>query len=440
MTSAIPTTPNVILTPLKAATPASGGSLDVLVRVQAPDEPVDRPIRPAMRLALVVDRSGSMAGQPLVEALRCTAHIAGRLSNRDQVSIVVYDDSVNVIAELQPAGDSARFERLLAGIQEGGSTALYDGWEAGARQLKGGPADSLSRVILLSDGQANAGLTDPGEIALQCRDAFERGISTTTVGLGHGFNEDLMIRMARAGGGQQYYGQTAEDLFDSFDSELQLLEALYARQIGVKLSAGPGVIVEPLSLVEQDASGFYPLIDLAYGAEVWLLVRLHLGACSDASRALLAATVAAVGVDGQPIDAPAPMLQLPVIDAAAFASLPRDELVSRRAAEVQMANAAEQIRQHLMHGRLGAANAVLNSLEAVVEGHPWLKEKLQAMRDLTHSDQYMAQKEFAYSSRRLSSRMVARSEAVFSADETAQVDIPAFLRRKAAEGKGRRQP
>lgn len=62
-----------------------------------------------------------------------------------------------------------------------------------------------------------------------------------------------------------------------------------------------------------------------------------------------------------------------------------------------MANAAEQIRQHLMHGRLRAANAVLKSLEAVVEGHAWFKEMLQAMRDLPHSDQYMAQKEFAYS-------------------------------------------
>jgi Ca-activated chloride channel homolog len=440
MTQLSSNTPQIVITPVRAAAPATGGALDVLVRVQAPDAPAEAKPRPPLRLSLVVDRSGSMAGQPLQEALKCASHIAGRLSTRDQVSIVVYDEHVNVIAELQPAGDAGRFERLLSGIADGGSTALFDGWEAGARQLQGPSAETVSRVILLSDGQANAGLVDTDAVALHCRDAFEKGISTTTVGLGRNFNEDLMIRMARAGGGQQYYGQTADDLYDSFDSELQLLEALYARQVQVKLVAGTGVIVEPLAAAPVDALGQIALNDLAYGAEVWLLVRLHLGACGDASRRLLAVSASALGVDGVALEMVSPMLDLPVVDAAAWASLPQDELVLRRAAEVKMANAAEQVRQHLMQGRLDAAHAVLKSLEGLVEGHPWLKDKLEHLRELTQRDHHLAQKELAYSSRSLESRMVAKFEGDFVADETMRTDIPAYLRKKSTEGRGRRRP
>ena len=95
---------------------------------------------------------------------------------------------------------------------------------------------------------------------------------TTTVGLGRGFNEDLMIGMARAGGGLQYYGQTAEDLYDNFDEELALLQSLYLRQLHLKLTPADGVIAEPLGVVEVMPNGQYRLSDLAWGAESWLLV------------------------------------------------------------------------------------------------------------------------------------------------------------------------
>jgi len=245
--------------------------------------------------------------------------------------------------------------------------------------------------------------------------------------------------MARAGGGQQYYGQTADDLYDSFDSELQLLESLYARQVRLKLVPAAGVIVEALSQRGAEQDGAFILNDLAYGAEVWLLARLHVGPCGDAERALLAVTATAMGVDGTPIEAVSPLLQLPAVDAAALAALPADELVSRRIAEVRMANAAEQVREHLMHGRPQAAQAVLKSLEALVEGHPWLQDKLDQLRQLTQEDRFMAQKELAYTVRHLQSRMVSKLETPFEADETMRTDIPAYLRKKSSEGRGRRR-
>ncbi|MHB8949871.1 MAG: vWA domain-containing protein [Rhodoferax sp.] len=231
------TQPTIVLSPRKSAiSPDQGGAIEVLVRVQAPDQPDDDKAKVTpKRLALVVDRSGSMHGQPLTEALRCVTHIANCLTPADQLSVVVYDDKVNVLVPLSPMKSPDFVRQALANIESGGSTDLFGGWEAGARQLEGDVASIISRVILLSDGQANHGLCEITEIEKHCSAMLAHGVSTTTVGLGRGFNEDLMIAMARAGGGQQYYGQTADDLFDSFDEELQLLQALCLRKLELKL-------------------------------------------------------------------------------------------------------------------------------------------------------------------------------------------------------------
>ena len=164
-------------------------------------------------------------------------------------------------------------------------------------------------MILLSDGQANPGLVDPAEIQQHCsRWLADHDIATTTLGLGRGFNEDLM---ARAGGGQQYYGQTAEDLFDGFDEELSLLQALCLRKLRVKLIPGVGVIAEPLGLLRHIPDGTNSLSDLAWGNEAWLLERLHvMGMISNeatapvagmAQRLLLGVTLQAEWLEGSPV-------------------------------------------------------------------------------------------------------------------------------------------
>lgn len=218
--------PTIVLSPRKPAISAQGGVLEVLVRVQAPDQPerAKAAVR-TKRLALVVDRSGSMSGEPLTQAMRCVTHIANCMTSADQLAVVVYADQVNVLVPLASVNSPEVVRMAVANVESGGCTDLFAGWEEGARQLEGGMDATIARVILLSDGQANRGLCEVSEIEKQCARLLARGVSTTTVGLGSGFNEDLMIAMARAGGGQQYYGQTADDLFDSFDEELQLLQA-----------------------------------------------------------------------------------------------------------------------------------------------------------------------------------------------------------------------
>ena len=433
----------VLFSPRKSAIPSQGGVLEVLVRVQAPDQPAQSTatITPK-RLALVVDRSGSMEGQPLTEALRCVTHIADCLTPADQLSVVVYDDKVNVLLPLAPMQSPAVVRQRVANIQSGGSTDLFGGWEAGAKQLEGGMASTISRVILLSDGQANHGLCEITEIEKHCSALLARGVSTTTVGLGRGFNEDLMIAMARTGGGQQYYGQTADDLFDSFDEEFQLLQALCLRSLDLKLIPAAGVIVEPLGLVQQNPDGSYRLSDLAWGAECWIMLRLHLSQSNMGNmgntRDLLAASLQATTLDGQNVTAHAAMLSLPVVEDIAFQALPADSAVHDRLQEVEFAQTSQALRTLVQNGDARAARKLLKDLEVRFAQHPWLHDKLQRLRELAERDPEMMGKEVRFSAMRMSSRLAAKSEARYSADETDQA-MPAFLRKKSQEGKGRKQ-
>jgi Ca-activated chloride channel family protein len=451
--AAIPSA-TLVLSPICAAYPQAGGTLDVLVRMKAPARPAEDPFAPTarrvpLRLALVVDRSGSMDGAPLTEALRCVNHIAARLQPVDHLAVVLYDNHVLTPVPLRPVASAAAVAAALAGVESGGNTDLFAGWEQGARQLESAQAQVLSRVILLSDGQANHGLVDPAEIQQHCaRWLAEKGISTTTVGLGRGFNEDLMVGMARAGGGQQYYGQTAEDLFDGFDEELALLQALCLRQLRIKLIAGAGVIAEPLGLVRQNPDQTFTLSDLAWGAESWLLVRLHIAGMvsNDAAlpvvgmdqRALLSVALQAERLDGSPVAIASPVLALPGLDAKALEALPKDELVAQRLLEVQFGETGAQVRERLGQGDHKGAEKLLERMEAGAIGHPWLEEKVQRLRDLARRDAVMAQKELHYSRYRMASRLSSDEVVLRYADETAASEKPSFLRRKSSEGKGRK--
>lgn len=430
--------PTILLSPLKSAIPAQGGAVDIMVRVQGPEQAeADKTKVTPKRLSLVVDRSGSMSGQPLREALKCVQHIAECMTPQDRISVVVYDDNVKVLMPLGPVISPGGLQRLLETVDSGGSTNLFGGWEDGAKQLEKGLDSSISRVILLSDGQANHGLLEQDSIEKHCREWLAKGVSTTTVGLGSGFNEDLMIAMAKAGGGQQYYGQTAADLFDSFDEELSLLQALCLRQLSLKLVPAQGVILEPLGVFDQNADGTYQLSDLAWGAESWLAVRLHVSpTAAGQSRDLLAATVQGKTLDGQLITVHAAMLSLLSLDQTAYDALRSDEAMERRLQEVDFAKFSLELSRLVNAGNLSAARSLVKELEKRFGEHPWLQAKLTRLRELAQRDPEMMSKEARFSSRKMSKRLVANVEVAFSSDET-NSDMPAFLRKKSEEGKGR---
>ena len=429
-------TPQIILNPRRPAVLAGFQStLDVLVRVAAPEAPPSvGHSRAPLHLSLVIDRSGSMAGQPLDEAKKAAAFVINGLTRGDRASLVIYDDTVDTRVPLHGAEDRDRLLRAIEGIQSGGMTNLHGGWFAGAETLA--PAvsrETISRVILLSDGCANKGLTDPVAIQRQCAELASAGVTTSTYGLGRNFNEDLMIGMARAGLGNTYYGQTAEDLMDPFSEELALLNATCARRLELQLATAPGVQAVVLNDYPRTADGSSQLPDLAYGGEAWALVRLTVPARLEGASpaALLSAAIRYTDMAGEPRAVQPCALSLPAVPAAAYGVLLEDALVIRRASELEAARLLVQARAAARHGDWDQVQALLASANKLGADNPWLKDVVRELQQLAdRRDDAMFGKEGAYTSLRMSTRLAAPAESATPGAEQAS-----YLRRKSAQGK-----
>jgi Ca-activated chloride channel family protein len=155
--------------------------------------------RQPLRLALVLDRSGSMGGPKLENAKRCAAWLAGRLRGADELALVNFDDEVRLLA---PLGSPEAAAQVIPHIRSGGSTNLSGGWLKGVEQLRGAGSTFLSgKVLLLTDGLANVGISDSATLVELTRNAAGAKVGTSTVGFGDGFDEALLTAMADAGGG-----------------------------------------------------------------------------------------------------------------------------------------------------------------------------------------------------------------------------------------------
>jgi Ca-activated chloride channel family protein len=217
-------------------------SLELLLNFQAimPEKPQRLPLN----LSIVIDRSGSMAGQPLKQAIAAAKLLVTQLMATDILSIVIYDDQVETLLEPQPLTDKDHAHRVLSRISAAGCTNLSGGWLKGCELVKRhATAHCLNRVLLLTDGQANVGVKDSKVLIEAAQQKQREGISTTTLGFGNHFNEDLLIGMAQAGAGNFYFIQSADDMTAVFRIELESLGTIAAKDLMVRLQPAPGVTI-----------------------------------------------------------------------------------------------------------------------------------------------------------------------------------------------------
>lgn len=190
------------------------------------------PDRPPINLSLVLDRSGSMGGTPLEEAKRAAARLAGYLGDGDRLAVVVFDERVDTIFGPDAAdGEAAR--HAIEQVYPGGTTNLSGGWLEGRTHVQSGLVDGTNRVVLLTDGQANVGITEPGRLAELARGAQQERVSTTCIGFGPHFNEDLLRAMSDAGTGNFWYIESEDQMTSVFDEEIEGLVSLAAQNLKV---------------------------------------------------------------------------------------------------------------------------------------------------------------------------------------------------------------
>ena len=429
--------PTLIVTPRRAALLAGhDNELDVLVRVQAPPAPVELSKRKPLHLAVVIDRSGSMAGRPLEEAKRCAEFLLGGLDHDDRYTLVVYDDEAQTLHPPLPAVGKETVREALRGVDVGGMTNLHGGWFQGVDNLSPHVRDdAISRVILLSDGCANRGLTDADAIYAQCADFASAGISTSTYGLGDNFNEELMIGMARHGQGNAYYGRTADDLLDPFREEFDLLNALFARRLRLAVEPAAGVDVKLQNDYVADGRNAWLLPALAFGGEAWAVLRLRVPAsqATEASRPLLSVSLRYTSLDGEPRTLEPRELALASLPAAAYGAIAEDELVMRRSDELEVAALQSRAREAAGRGDWSGVERSLKHAERIGQRNPWVAVAVGELRQLAARREEAAfSKEAAFSSHRMSSRLAPRVEI---ARPDAQGDAPSYLRRKSAQGR-----
>ncbi|MBD2122515.1 VWA domain-containing protein [Trichocoleus sp. FACHB-262] len=229
---------------------------NVLLRFRA-DTPESA--RRQLNLSLVIDRSGSMAGAPLHHALKAAESVVDQLEPEDTLSVVVYDDAVDTAVSPQSVTDKAGLKTAIRRVQAGGITNLSGGWLKGCEYVKAHlDPQKINRVLLLTDGHANMGIQDPKVLTATSGQKAEAGIVTTTLGFAQGFNEDLLIGMARAANGNFYFIQSIDEAAEVFSIELDSLRAVVGQNLLVTLELAAGVsLVDTLSLakVSQNDAG-----------------------------------------------------------------------------------------------------------------------------------------------------------------------------------------
>lgn len=231
---------------LIAAGTASSRYLLASIRVPAGKQRARTPVN----LTLVLDRSGSMAGAKIAETLSAAAQALRLLRENDHFALVVYDDVIDVLADYGPATSDrlAQAGRLLRQVNARNGTALFDGWIAGCREAaKGVRADTVSRVLLLTDGQANEGETNPAVITRHASELRERGVNTSTLGFGADFNEFLLGPMADAGGGHFHFVEGPGDVDRVMQQEVGDSLEVVARETRLIIEAPAGVSLESLN-------------------------------------------------------------------------------------------------------------------------------------------------------------------------------------------------
>lgn len=220
-----------------------GGTAYLLVRLQASVPSTVE--RPPVNLALVIDRSSSMRGPRIAHAVEAASQVVQNLDSRDRLSVITFDSSARLVFGPATLTDDAKSTllRALADIRTGVGTNLAAGIKKGSEAIRSGYVrGAISRLVLLTDGQPSVGTTSPVRLMAMSEKEAARGVTITTMGLGEGFDDELLAELAAHGRGGFHYLANAADIPGAFGRELAGVFAIAATGTELKLRPAEGIL------------------------------------------------------------------------------------------------------------------------------------------------------------------------------------------------------
>ena len=238
--------------------------VEAKVRAAAPPESANASVR---NIVFVLDRSGSMAGEP-IQALRQAMSVAlGSLAERDVVSVILFGSEVETLLESKRRDQIGDLDALLAKIEPAGGAALYDALNQGAAQLRRYASTStINHLVLLTDGPATKGPRERDDFTRLAELFAREGFTLSTIGLSDEFDEDLLVAMARIGNGHFRYAAQPAKLVEAFQAEIAPLRTPLAQDVVLTLDFAYGcdeiesVGWRPAAITERTAAYRFPFL------------------------------------------------------------------------------------------------------------------------------------------------------------------------------------
>jgi Ca-activated chloride channel family protein len=255
-----------------------------------------------VNLAVVIDRSGSMKGKRIANAIDAARGMVRRLRDGDVVSVIAYDSVTETLVPSTTidASSRSRVESIISGITAKGETCISCGIDAAMAALRS-RSDMVKRILLLSDGEPTAGVRDISGFRNIAESARSMNCPISSIGVDVDYNERLLSALALDSNGRHYFAENDSEVSRAFESELSSLVQTVARDAEVEMDFGPGVEVVKVfdRTYRRDGSRLVvPLGAFTTGEQKTVLVKVRVPRGAEGARPIANVKLAWNGSEG----------------------------------------------------------------------------------------------------------------------------------------------
>ncbi|MFM9265253.1 VWA domain-containing protein [Tychonema sp. BBK16] len=232
---------------LDAAAPSSQRQLAISVSATTSEQDSSVPLN----LCLILDHSGSMSGRPLETVKQAAGQLLDRLKPGDRFCAIAFDHKAKVLVPNQIVEDRASIKRLIEKLRPAGGTAIDEGIKLGIEELGKGKKEAISQAFLLTDGENEHG--DNNRCLKLSKLAAEYNMTLNSLGFGDNWNQDILEKIADAGGGALAHIQRPEDAVEEFSKLFTRVQSVGLTNAYLLLSLIPKVRLAELKPIAQVA-------------------------------------------------------------------------------------------------------------------------------------------------------------------------------------------